>query len=336
MATPIHIVMTPTRNEAWVISAFLESTSRWADYIIFADQMSTDGTRDIILDFSKKHTSRTGRAEIVMIDNTNPDFNEAERQSMLVAKAREVAAGRDTLLWGLDADEILAANTFRTEDWRHIIESKPGDVFWFKWAEICPNQKEYWLSPTVYYPWLFHDDGKEPHGNYVRNMHSMRIPYPIEEKQMFYIDDFRILHLAYLNPYRVASKRRFYQFVDWEMNHRSPIKLSRSYTQTKIKEQIEILSADMLYSDFDIFRLTDTKVQKCYMDEYIVVRLGAHDKREMRKLDIWDKDFTTAYGLSDYRLLIDKIIHFWLHITSTHYGNVMVQMIDKTISLIYK
>ena len=49
----------------------------------------------------------------------------------------------------------------------------------------------------------------------------MRIPYPIEEKQMYYVDDFRVLHLAYLNPFRTRAKRRFYCFVDWEMNRRS-------------------------------------------------------------------------------------------------------------------
>ena len=45
---PIHIVMTPTRNEVWVLRAFMEATTRWADYIIICDQMSTDGTREIV------------------------------------------------------------------------------------------------------------------------------------------------------------------------------------------------------------------------------------------------------------------------------------------------
>lgn len=115
----------------------------------------------------------SGKCKVIMIDNTNPEFNEAERQSMLVEKAREVAAGRDTLLWGLDADEILPANWQETEDGKHILNSVKGDVFWFKWAQLSPDKKHY--GDSVYYPWLFHDDGVEPHGNYVRNMHSMRI-----------------------------------------------------------------------------------------------------------------------------------------------------------------
>lgn len=329
MSAPIHIVMTPVRNEAWVLRAFLEATSLWADYIIIADQMSTDGSREIAKEYPK----------VILIDNKNPEFNEAERQAMLVTKAREVAAGRDTLLWGLDADEVLAANTFETEDWKHILNSKPGDVFWFKWAEICPNQKEYWLSPKTYYPWLFHDDGKEPHGNYVRNMHSMRIPYPIEEKQMCYVDGFRVLHLAYLNKYRVASKRRFYQFVDWEMNKRSPIVLSRSYTQTKKNEQVFPLPEELLYkksqNGFDLLALVDTEVDKCYMDEYIMERFPRHHVRELRKLDIWDEDFIGAYHLEDPQHVIDKWVHSYLRQTAMKKDGFMIRFVDKIIKGLY-
>ncbi len=194
--TPLIIVMTPVRNEAWVLNAFLRTTSTWADYIIIADQMSTDGSRDIIKKFAEGNKAKTDLADVILIDNKNPNFNEAERQSMLIAKAREISAGRDTVLFGLDADEILAANFKETEDWKKILNSIPCDVFWFKWAEISPNKKQY--GDSTYYPWVFHDDGIEPHGNYVRVMHSMRIPYPLDEKQIYYINDFRVLHLAYL------------------------------------------------------------------------------------------------------------------------------------------
>lgn len=323
------IVMTPVRNEAWVLRAFLEATSLWADYIIIADQMSTDGSREIAKEYPK----------VILIDNKNPEFNEAERQSMLVAKAREVAAGRDTLLWGLDADEILSANFKETEDWKHIINSVPGDVFWFKWAEICPNQKEYWLSQTTYYPWLFHDDGKEPHGNYVRNMHSMRIPYPKDEKQMYYVDDFRVLHLAYLNQHRVASKRRFYQFVDWEMNHRHPVNLIRSYNQTKKGLQVLPLNVEFLYSKekfgFDVMDMVDTEVTKCYMDEYIVERLQRHATKELRKLCIWDEEFISTYQLNDHRRCIDKCVHSYLNKTALKKDIFVVRLIDGVLKNVY-
>lgn len=326
---PLHIVMTPVRNEAWVLRAFLETTSQWADYIIIADQMSTDGSREIALSYDK----------VILIDNKNPEFNEPERQAMLIAKAREVAAGRDTLLWGLDADEILAANTFETEDWRRILNSKPGDVFWFKWAEICPDKTHYWLSPTTYYPWLFHDDGKEPHGNYVRNMHSMRIPYPIEEKQMHYVDDFRVLHLAYLNPFRTESKRRFYTFIDWEMNHRPAVSLARLYTQTKINNEVKELPDDYIYrkekGGFDIWELIDTYSTKSWFDDYIVERLPKYSVKKTRKLPLWDNAFCSAYGIKDPRRFIDRATHKYLELTKTN-NSIIVRGTDKLLKILYK
>ena len=73
MTQPIHIVMTPTRNEAWVIRAFLESTTRWADYVIICDLFSTGGTREIVNEFAsrKQKVESQKRAEVILIDNPN-------------------------------------------------------------------------------------------------------------------------------------------------------------------------------------------------------------------------------------------------------------------------
>lgn len=317
--TPLIIVMTPVRNEAWVLHAFLKATSTWADHIIVADQMSTDGSRDIYPLYEK----------VIVIDNNNPDFNEAERQAMLVAKAREVAAGRDCILFGLDADEIFAANYKETEDWKKILNSIPGDVFWFKWAEISPNQKQY--GDSVFYPWMFHDDGKEPHGNYVRKMHSMRIPYPIDEKQMYYVNDFRVLHLAYLNMNRVASKCRFYMYVDCEMNKRSIIDLSRNYRYNKQLEEFTINENFFNYDgNLDILNEVDTTSKKFWFDEYIVER-NSDNLQKIAKLDIWDKDFIDAYNLKDPRKWYFKILHSYLHSTQKYKSNVVIRAIDKVL-----
>ena len=322
MTRPQFIVMTPVRNEAWVLQAFLKATSTWADYIIVADQMSTDGSRDIYPLYEK----------VIVIDNNNPDFNEAERQAMLVAKAREVATGRDCILFGLDADEIFAANYKETEDWKKILNSIPGDVFWFKWAEISPNQKQY--GDSVFYPWMFHDDGKEPHGNYVRKMHSMRIPYPIDEKQMYYVNDFRVLHLAYLNMNRVASKCRFYMYVDYELNNRSIIDLSRNYRYIKKLEEFTINENFFEYNkNLNILNEVDTTSKKFWFDEYIVER-NSNDLKKIAKLDIWDKDFIETYKLKDPRNLLIKLLHFYLKKTQKYKGSFVVKGIDKVLKIV--
>ena len=317
--------MTPVRNEAWVLHAFLKTTSLWADYIIIADQMSTDGSRDIYPQYEK----------VVVIDNTNPNFNEAERQSMLVAKAREVAAGRDCILFGLDADEIMPANWRDTADGQRILNSIPGDVFWFKWAQLAPDKLHY--GDSVFYPWMFHDDGIEPHGNYVRNMHSMRIPYPIEEKQMYYVNDFRVLHCGLLDVNRIAAKNRFYQFVDWEMNHRHPVNLSRSYAG-HVKENIQHdtqfeLNNEAIDFPFDFWSLIEMKSTHTWFDDYIYERLSKYSDQELRKLDIWDEEFMRFYNIQDPRRLIDKIVHRYLH--KNVKNEIIARIIDKLIKWAY-
>ena len=327
MNTPLLIVMTPVRNEAWVLHAFLMTTSLWADYIIVADQMSTDGSREIYPQYEK----------VIVIDNTNPNFNEAERQAMLVAKAREVAAGRDCILFGLDADEIMPANWRETQDGQHILNSIPGDVFWFKWAQLAPDKQHY--GDSVFYPWMFHDDGVEPHGNYVRNMHSMRIPYPIEEKQMYYVNDFRVLHCGLLDVERIAAKNRFYQFVDWEMNHRSPVLLGRSYAQ-HCKKNIHhdlryTLENEAIAFLFDFWSLIEMDATHTWFDDYIYERIDKYPSSVLRKLDIWDEDFLHYYNVKDPRNMIDKLVHEYLHRTSKCHKNMIIRAIDKILKNIY-
>lgn len=325
MNTPLLIVMTPVRNEAWVLYAFLKTTSLWADYIIVADQMSTDGSRDIYPLYEK----------VTVIDNTNPNFNEAERQSMLVAKAREVAAGRDCILFGLDADEIMPANWRDTKDGKQILNSIPGDVFYFKWAQLAPDKKHY--GDSVFYPWVFHDDGVEPHGNYVRNMHSMRIPYPIEEKQLHYVNDFRVLHCGLLDVERIAAKNRFYQFVDWEMNHRSPIRLGRSYSQHYKKN----ICHDLQYTiedesiafPFDFWSLIEVDATHTWFDDYVYEHMNNYPSSVLRKLDIWDDDFLRYYNVKDPRNFMDRMVHKYLHCTSRRW--LVIRAMDKILRKIY-
>ncbi len=316
---PLTIVMTPVRNEAWVLRAFLETTSQWADYIIIADQMSTDGSREIMDEYPK----------VIRIDNTNPNFNEAERQAMLVAKAREISAGRDTILWGLDADEVLAANTFQTKDWEKICNSKPGDVFWFKWAEISANKTTY--GDSVFYPWCFHDDGVEPHGNYVRDMHSMRIPYPIEEKQLHYIEDFRVLHLAYLNEARVLSKCRFYKFVDYELHHRSPIQLARSYNYGKELDAFSLAHEMIQYPTFNVLDKVDTTSQRFWFDDYVAERLPNHPKSVISALDIWNNHFAEIMQIPDPRRWYHKLLHTYIHSTTRWAKTLPIRAFDKVL-----
>ena len=77
---PLKVVLTPVRNEAWVLRAFLEATSLWADYIIIADQMSTDGSREIAKEYPK----------VILIDNNRKEMHMAATRRLLFEEAKKI------------------------------------------------------------------------------------------------------------------------------------------------------------------------------------------------------------------------------------------------------
>lgn len=316
---PLLIVMTPVKNEAWVLHAFLKATSTWADYIIVADQMSTDGSRDIYPLYPK----------VIMIDNNNSNFNEPERQAMLISKAREIADGRDTILFALDADEIMEAGFQEKDDWQKIINSKPRDVFWFRWGEMTPEM-DYYYEDTLFQPWVFHDDGIEKHGNYVRSMHSMRIPYPIEEKQMYYVNEFRVLHLNYLNSYRVKAKNRFYQVIEKELNNANSITISRTYAVIKRISNRKVDNNVFLYDSFDLIDFVDKESRTSWYYDYILSRY-IDDLDKLAILNIWDNDWLTVYNIKDPRKWYHKMLHWYLNRTMKYKNLILIRGIDKIL-----
>src|SRR5207247_11196654 len=100
------VVVAPVRNEAWILERFLTVTSRFADHIIIADQRSTDDSRAICSRYPK----------VRVIDNPTDEFNERDRQLLLLRHARALVPSPRVIL-ALDADEILAANTVDQPSW---------------------------------------------------------------------------------------------------------------------------------------------------------------------------------------------------------------------------
>src|SRR5580693_6112239 len=126
---PNLICLTPIKNEAWELDVFLKCTSLWADYIILADQNSTDGSQEIAKKYPK----------VRLIENKSNEYDEAKRQRLLIDEARKIEGPR--ILFALDADEVFSANYLQSSDWQQIINSKPGDVFGFQWANIMADRK---------------------------------------------------------------------------------------------------------------------------------------------------------------------------------------------------
>ena len=77
---PTIVVVTPVRNEAWVMDAFLTCASSWADFILLADQHSDDGTREIASKYEK----------VKLIDNNISEMNQAAARELLFREVDKI------------------------------------------------------------------------------------------------------------------------------------------------------------------------------------------------------------------------------------------------------
>lgn len=188
------IVLTPIRNEEWILNSFLQTCSMFADHIIIADQNSTDRSVEIALKYQK----------VVLIRNENLNFNEAERQQLLIAKARELF-GLGHFLIALDADEIIAANSINAKGWNTIKQAAVGTVFLFDKPTPLYNLPKA-LRYKEGFPLGFKDDGTEHTPSLI---HSTRIPTPLNAVTIM-IKDIVFLHLCFIRPNIQFSKNRYY------------------------------------------------------------------------------------------------------------------------------
>ena len=133
MSRPQIIVLTPVRNEAWILDRFIKCTSLWADHIIIADQSSDDGSADLARKYPK----------VTVVENDNPEYDEADRQKLLLRTARLIPGPR--VLIALDADEIMSANILDSAEWQTALQMPPGTVLEFAKVDLYNSPAEYFL-----------------------------------------------------------------------------------------------------------------------------------------------------------------------------------------------
>ncbi|MGN1156767.1 MAG: glycosyltransferase family 2 protein, partial [Agathobacter sp.] len=208
------IVLTPVKNEAWILPMFLKATSVWADYIIVADQDSTDGSLEIYNQFSK----------VVVIHNDSKDLDEGYRDNLMLTKARELV-GTNSILFRIDADEIFTPN-FDSKGWNDLITSEPGSVWSFFLGGVGPKYCGYSESDNTY--GAFVDDGRE----YKRQglIHNRNMFAPEDGSQSRLLKDMMLLHLQFVDWERMESKHRWYQcFERINYPNKSAIDIYRRY-----------------------------------------------------------------------------------------------------------
>jgi glycosyltransferase involved in cell wall biosynthesis len=287
---PKIVVVTPIKNEDWILDRFLSVTSQFADLIIIADQNSTDKSRDICQKYPK----------VKLVENKLDQYDEASRQILLLKTARELVPEHKIIL-ALDADEILAANAIDTIGWQTMLQAPPGTVLFFEKPDL-------YLTPykCIRYdqPWPlgYVDDGVE---HQPKKVHSIRVPQPKYAKYL-YIHDVKIIHYALVRTEAQASKMRFYSVVEKMLRTKNFIIRRKAYNSkidwTK-SGKIEI-SSDNWFLGWESIGIDMKSVNnsKYYWWDYEILKyFKNHGYWQFWLDDIWDFDW------EDFRQYIQTI-----------------------------
>lgn len=318
-ARPLLIVTSCTRNYGWVTRAFLEGNTRWADYIIIVDQMSTDGTREMCAKYKN----------VVLVDDPDMSYKENTRAKMAFMKGRELAEGRDAIYFALDIDEVMPANWENTKDGRNILNSKPGDMFQLEWANILPDGKTCNRSEQQYK--IFHDNGMAWQEAGIQ-MHTPLLPYSSWDIEPTEVHDFPLLHFGDYYPRWTKYKWIYYQFLEIQQHRsKSSISIYRMYQKTE-KDNIILkpIDSEWLYRDVDIIGLVDTKTTPIFV-EYIKEIIAKENISKFQPLDVWTQEFCAEIGVNDPRSLKWKSIHYYLQTTQPFRNSVIVRVVDKVL-----
>ena len=317
------VCLTPVRNEAWILHAFLKATSLWADIIIIADQGSTDGSREIALQYPK----------VKLIDNALIEMNQAQTRKMLFAEAKKIQGNK--VLFALDADEFLSGDFKNTESWQNIINANLGDVFYFRWINLL-DEKDKCIVTKNWMQWVSCVDTNDNDTIFPDNyIHEWRLPFPKNNTNEIYVDDIYFIHFARVSANRQINKNRFYQVIT--KSKKPEISIVNLYRMYHIDNYEEKSTIDKrIYSFYsenglnlnDEIDFTDSG---SYYNKAVIDFFLRFKVKTFSGLDIWQKDFLDANKLDDPRTKAVKLLHLYLKFTQKVYRVIFVRLIDKLI-----
>lgn len=284
--TPKIIVLTPVKNEAWILNRFLKVTSLFADHIIIIDQNSTDGCLEIYQQYPK----------VTLLHNNSENYDEAQRQLILIAKAREIEKGPKILL-ALDADEILTADSFNSLGWKTMLKAAPGTILFFEKPDLYLNPFQSIRYDSLW-PLGYVDDGVE---HKPIKIHSIRIPQPEYAKKLF-LNDVKIIHYALTRMDNQKSKMRFYSMMENILNKNNFLARRKVYTPDYNYKQNGTLKETPVnwfegWENLGIDMKSIESGQNFWYDDEALKLLQIHGSRKFWLDKIWDKDWNGLLSL---------------------------------------
>lgn len=285
MATKPHVLcLTPVRNEASRLAAFLDAAATWADAIIVADQHSDDGSREIAVAHPK----------VLLVDNPGERLDNAPRQRMLVDRARAEFPGPRILLL-IDADEMLTAGAAATDDWQAMLASSPGTPVRMRWIHPLPDGNRAWVQPRLKRFGLV-DDGSEPASGPINPGRLSKGSKPPVE-----LGTVGVVHHQFVDWENMKAKQRWYQ--GWERLHfpaKRPSRIYRQYHWMDALPPQELVPVDAAwldgYEESGIAVRTLGAGDAPRWDAMALELIREHGAETFRQIDVWDHDWSMAAG----------------------------------------
>lgn len=271
------ICLVPVKNESWILKHFMESAKLWADFIIVLDDDSADGSADIARQYDC----------VKVITRRNPPFDEDLRRRILIDEARQIPGKR--LMFDLDADEMISANSTGSPEWNLMLDAPPGTSFHFDWLELLPGLEQCAIFDKAV---AFVDDGSEFRG---RKKDSPKIP--ATTGKAIKLKDIKLLHYIHLDPQRMFSRHRWYKCFEYLENGKRPWDVCVRYQDTAIKTYnapVVPVRQEWItgFKWLDEYKLTRANTQRVYWwDQEVIKYFDKYGLRRFSKLNIWDIDW---------------------------------------------
>lgn len=269
------IVITPIKNEAWILDEFLSAVSIYADHIIVSDHASTDNSIRIAESFTKATVIKTKFEK----------FAESERRDELLTAAR--AFGENNLILSIDADEFLTPNLITPESLGELKSQPIGTRFHVPLWNVKPGFNRYWTPGLT--PIGFVDDGSNHPGKDA--IHFPRIPQKSGAPALE-LSQGGLLHLQFIQWDRMMSKHRWYQV--WETINfpaKSPVEIFRRYDHMNILPKSAFLDLEPSHLEnyremgVDLKSLEDAE-RVFWWDAEVENLLSKHGIQKFRFLDL--------------------------------------------------
>lgn len=205
------IVYIPVKNDAWFVENSIRHAVEWADYVIVADESSTDGSADVYRKLENKHSNLR-----IIYNRPKMDFTTPDPRNYMLEQVRKYDG--NNIIFELHADEIISARILKKEIREELIQKlSSGKCLELPWLTLWKDPFYYRDDASVWSNnaciFAFIDDRVSKFESAV--FHGQRAPDKcLNNKVKINIP---VIHYQFTNLGNERSKQALYQI--FERNH---------------------------------------------------------------------------------------------------------------------